>query len=220
MTLIELEDPDILFHPASREAWLRFSVDPADLKLAKVSAKYLILGIETSRSGYVETKPTKPGFRTFESTVPVKVRRKQSPPQALEADFAALNLFATLEQGELRYAVPIKKHIPLALPQVSVLYTILFWLGSLVRYDPHSVAYLMDSPNWTLIDGFMSQSRLWLLERMEWALYGTETTLRSVRRTAIPTMEIWKTVEVVPTAGTFLSAAVGVPILFQSMLCF
>jgi hypothetical protein len=83
--------------------------------------------------------------------------------------------------GNLKYAIPIQKRIPVALPQVSVLYTILFWLGSLVRYDPHSVSDLMDSPSWILIDGFMSQSRLWLLERMEWAHYSAETTLRSVR---------------------------------------
>ena len=40
-----------------------------------------------------------------------------------------------------------------------VYYTILFWLGSLVRYDPDSAAELMDSPYWILLDGFMSQSR-------------------------------------------------------------
>ncbi len=28
-----------------------------------------------------------------------------------------------------------------------------------------------------LIDGFMSQSRLWLFELFEWALYQAETTL-------------------------------------------
>ena len=67
------------------------------------------------------------------------------------------------------------------MPQLMVSYTILFWLGSLVRYDPHSVDALMDSEYWMLIDGFMSQSRVWLLELFEWALYRTETTLWSAR---------------------------------------
>jgi hypothetical protein len=46
------------------------------------------------------------------------------------------------------------------LPQVMILYMILFWLGSLVRYNPHSVRALMDSEYSVLVDGFMSQSRL------------------------------------------------------------
>jgi hypothetical protein len=61
-----------------------------------------------------------------------------------------------------------------------VLYTLLFWLGSLVRYDPHSVARLQEE-HWMLIDGFMNQSRLWLLDLFEWELYQCETTLYSVR---------------------------------------
>lgn len=62
-----------------------------------------------------------------------------------------------------------------------VLDTLIFWLGSLVRYDPHSVADLQDSEYWMLIDGFMNQSRIWLLELFEWEFYKTETTLRFVR---------------------------------------
>ena len=50
-------------------------------------------------------------------------------------------------------------------------------MGSLVRYDPHSVHALMDSAYWMLIDGFVSQSRLWLLELFQWALYDAEITL-------------------------------------------
>jgi hypothetical protein len=59
--------------------------------------------------------------------------------------------------------------------------TILFWLGSLVRYDPHGAAELKDSPYWILLDGFMSQSRRWLLEQVEWAFDQAETTLAFLR---------------------------------------
>jgi hypothetical protein len=179
--LIELDDPDILFKSSTREAWLRFSMNSDDLKLSKVSANNVVRSMETSRSPYTEVRPSKPGFRTFESKVPVKVRPRQFILEALQPDIAAWNVFTTIDEGKLNYLIPVLKRIPIPLPQISILYTILFWLGSLVRYDPHSVADLMDSPSWTLIDGFMSQSRLWLLERMEWALYGTETTLRSGR---------------------------------------
>ncbi|MGA7399820.1 MAG: YaaC family protein, partial [Candidatus Sulfotelmatobacter sp.] len=84
-------------------------------------------------------------------------------------------------EKKLRYCLPIQARLPVAMPQLMVNYTILFWLGSLVRYDPHSLSALMDSQYWMLIDGFMSQSRLWLLELFEWAFYKAETTLWNVR---------------------------------------
>ena len=35
----------------------------------------------------------------------------------------------------------------------------------------------MDSPDWILIDGFMTQSRVWLLELFRWVLYQQEIIL-------------------------------------------
>jgi hypothetical protein len=67
------------------------------------------------------------------------------------------------------------------MPQLMVSYTLLFWLGSLVRHDPHSVYALIDSPDWILIDGFMTQSRVWLLELFHWALFQKQTILRAAR---------------------------------------
>ena len=96
----------------------------------------------------------------------------------LAEDIRGLNLFTHIgSDHKILYFLAVQKNLPVRLPQAVLLYTILFWLGSLVRYDPHSVAALMDSPYWILIDGFMSQSRLWLLEQFEWAIYKTETTL-------------------------------------------
>jgi hypothetical protein len=79
------------------------------------------------------------------------------------------------------YSSPLQESLPIRLPQLMVSYTILFWLGSLVRYDPHSVHALIDSPFWMLIEGFMSQSRLWLLELFQWALFRKQTTLLAAR---------------------------------------
>ncbi len=52
---------------------------------------------------------------------------------------------------ELMYSIPEQSHLPLELPQISILYSLHFWLASLVRYDPHSVAFLQDSRYWILI---------------------------------------------------------------------
>jgi len=105
----------------------------------------------------------------------------RSAADTIYPDVSKFNLFTHMDEGDLQFSIPLQHSLPIPLPQVTVLYSILFWLGSLVRYDPHSVAYLMDSSLWILIDGFMSQSRVWLLELMEWALFRTETRLRSAR---------------------------------------
>lgn len=110
------------------------------------------------------------------------MKRNQSARAALDEDFSGINLYTHIgADHELKYFLPVQHKLPLRLPQIMVSYSILFWLGSLVRYDPHSVSFLIDSPFWVLIDGFMSQSRLWLLEQFEWAMYQTETTLWIVR---------------------------------------
>jgi hypothetical protein len=73
-------------------------------------------------------------------------------------------MIAHLGNGDdMEYSLALQKGWPVRVPQLMVSYTILFWLGSLVRYDPHSVYELIDSPDWILIDGFMTQSRVWLL---------------------------------------------------------
>ncbi len=57
----------------------------------------------------------------------------------------------------------------------------MFWLGSLVRYDPHSIAYLQESKYWMMIDSFMNESRIWLLELFEREFYQRETILKTAR---------------------------------------
>jgi len=92
-----------------------------------------------------------------------------------------MNLVIHMEDGSLVYKIPVQTQLPLRLPQISILYSLIFWLGSVVRYDPHSVAALQESRYWILIDGFLNQSRIWLLELFEWQLYQEETTLKSMR---------------------------------------
>jgi hypothetical protein len=180
--MLDLVDPDLLYDDGSMEAWIRFSVHREGLRFFRLPASSLIRQIETPRSSYTEVRSTKREIRTFEATTPAKVDPEESILGSLRGNILGLNVFSYLgHEKTIEYAIPVQTNLPIRMPQLMVLYTILFWLGSLVRYDPHSVSALMDSEYWILIDGFMSQSRLWLLEQFEWAIYQAETSLRFVR---------------------------------------
>lgn len=178
LNLLDLNAPDVLFDHKSSDAWLRFSLYRFDLKALRVSAPAITAQIGSPRSGFSEVRSADPSMRTFQSSTPLILRRAERPLEAMRPDIAALNTFTYLGRNrKLEYFLPAQARLPFSLPQVMVNYSLLFWLGSLVRYDPHSVSALMDSRYWMLIDGFMSQSRLWLLELFEWAFYKAETTL-------------------------------------------
>ena len=178
VNLVSLEDPNIIYEDASREAWIRFSVNKDELKFHHLSAPQLLNAIQTSRTRYREIRSHKSDLRTFESIIPAKDKYGRNVYQTLHSDILGMNLFSSLGEGkEIEYSIPLQKKMPISMPQLMVLYTILYWLGSLVRYDPLSLSNLKESHHWILIDGFMSQSRIWLLEQFEWALYQTETAL-------------------------------------------
>jgi hypothetical protein len=180
--LVDLEKADVFFDKKTLETWLRFSVPRWDLNNLKLSAPGLLAQIGTTRSGYIEVKSNSPELRTFQSATPMRLKSNENAREGLQGDILGLNVFTHLGRGgNLRYFLPVQKRLPFRMPQIIVSYTILFWLGSLVRYDPHSVSALMDSPYWMLVDGFMSQSRVWLLELFEWAFYQAETTLWTAR---------------------------------------
>jgi hypothetical protein len=178
--LLYLEQPNVLYARASDETWIQISVERQGLR-SLISAPTLLTLIDNGRGGYSEVRAEERTMRTFESAHPVTVGPGRSILQAIRADVSRLNLFTHMDDGEIHFSIPVQHRLPIPLPQVTVLYSLLFWLGSLVRYDPHSVLYLMDSSLWILFDGFMSQSRLWLLELMEWAFFQTQTRLTSVR---------------------------------------
>jgi hypothetical protein len=120
---------------------------------------------------------------TFELARPKKVPANYKRPwlNVLEPEIRQLNLFAHMFMDGLQYFIPLQRGIPVVLTQLLVLYTLFFWLGSVVRYDPHSVADLKDSHSLLLLEGFINQSAIWLLELFEWELYRMETTLHTVR---------------------------------------
>lgn len=182
LRLIHVEDPDVLYDEKASEAWLRFSVYRRELAALHVSAAALNAQIRTSRSNYVEVRSADRELRMFQSVTPKKLSPRERVSKGMGLDIAGLNVFTYPgREKSLEYFIPVQNQLPFAIPQLVVSYTILFWLGSLVRYDPHSVDALMDSRFWVLIDGAMSQSRLWLLELFEWTFYRVETTLWTSR---------------------------------------
>jgi hypothetical protein len=181
--LILLHNPDVLVNGDKEEVWLRFSVEREDLRNLRFFGPKLLDSITTPTIAYREVRSTEEDFRTFELEHSKKIPHAHERPlrELVMPEVRAMNPFAYLESDGLKYAIPIQTQLPLQLPQLLVLYSLMFWLGSLVRYDPHSVAHLQDTEHWILIDGFINQSRLWLLELFEWELYKFETTLHSVR---------------------------------------
>jgi hypothetical protein len=180
---IEIEEPEILTSLDEREIWIRFSVSRRELETLHISIPRFINFINKNESVYHQVQSNSPGHLLFESSNPKQIEGnlESSPIDIILPEIRKLNLFTSLDIGRFVYAIPIQDRIPLLLPQLIVLYTLIFWLGSLVRYDPHSVIKLKESKYWNLIDGIMSESRIWLLELFEWEFYQKQTILRSVR---------------------------------------
>ncbi len=162
--------------------WLKLSLARERIRETGLSAPALFAQISSTTRNYVEVLSDHKGQRTFQSATPARLRGIATPYSALRNDILSLNMIAHLGDGnDMEYSLALQEGWPIRVPQLMVSYTILFWLGSLVRYDPHSVYELIDSPDWILIDGFMTQSRVWLLELFRWALYQSEIILRSSR---------------------------------------
>lgn len=179
--IINLINPDVMFDENNSEIWIKFSVDRNEMKDQRISRPKFLKLITHNNSLYHQIRSENDDAWTFEFAKPKRFGPDDVLLKVVSNEIKAFNPFAHLMFEKLEYSVPIQTRLPIRLPQIMVLYTIMFWLGSLVRYDPHSVAALQDSEYWILIDGFMNQSRILLLELFEWEFYNTETTLRIAR---------------------------------------
>ena len=180
--LIELVESELVVDSEKDEVWIRFSVYRDNLKALGLSRPKFFESITCPGSPYRQVKSTDKELWTFELMHGKKFgSRDEVGFDVVEKEIRKLNLFVHMDFDKLGYALADQRKLPLLLPKLIVLYSLVFWLGSLVRYDPHSVESLQNSEYWLLIDGFMSQSRMWLLELFEWEFYQTETTLRSMR---------------------------------------
>ncbi len=174
--LIVLEKLGFLYRESS-EIWLKLSLFKQTLKEQKLTIPQFLELISNTNYKFIRVQDERPEYFTFESKT-----IKTVPPQnsgfwyaLLIPEIRKMNLFVHPEVESMEYFVPIQNRLPIQLHQLVLLYTIVFWLGSLVRYDPQSVSYLQDSRYWMLVEGFLSQSRLLLLELFEWEFYQKET---------------------------------------------
>jgi hypothetical protein len=181
--LINLEEIDTFVDVSRSIYWIRFSIYRGSLRqLGLGRARFLAL-ITYNGSRYIEVESSEKDAWTFELEKPKKIpkRQKEGLYRLLEKEIRAMNLFVHMGEEGIEYWVPVQTRLPFRIPQIIQLYSLIFWLGSLVRYDPHSVAWLQESKYWILIDGFLNQSIVWLLELFEWKLYQRQTFLKSVR---------------------------------------
>lgn len=174
-------DPAVGIDNQKRQVWISFEIWDAQLQRIDISAADFIMLVSHYGMAYRQVACATDDRVAFELKRPRRFRSIEKARAALDREFKALNLFTAMNNGKIEYVVPYERFVPRRLPQLIVLYTVLFWLGSLVRYDPHSVRELQDSEYWVLIDGFMNQSRIWLVELFEMHLYRIETHLASAR---------------------------------------
>jgi hypothetical protein len=181
--LIDLINPGIIVNSSDYEIWLRFSVSRKEIKNYRLSRHNFLQLIPNGNSIYYQVKSEDDNVLTFEfrNSKIFDKNINKGLFVILEKEIKELNVFSSLNKEGLSYSIPIQSNMPIILPQIMVLYSLIFWLGSIVRYDPHSVADLQDSEYWILIDGFINQSMVWLLELFEWEFYKWETTLQSAR---------------------------------------
>ncbi|MEW6659391.1 MAG: YaaC family protein [Thermodesulfobacteriota bacterium] len=181
--LINLINPFIIVNESDNEIHIRFSVSPNDLKYLRLSRANFIKYISFGTIPYHQVKSDYDNIWTFEfkDAINYDPNYRGEVIDLLKYEIKALNLFASLNKDGTSYSIALQDKLPLTISQLMILYTLLFWLGSLVRYDPHSVEYLQESECWILIEGFMNQSIIWLLELFEWEFYQWETVLQFSR---------------------------------------
>lgn len=178
---ILLEEPNLVISEETRSVWLRFNVERDELTGSGLSGPRFLAMVRDWGIPLREVKCEEKDSRCFEQQNPRRLGKKRHYPEIVQADVRLLTLVSHPSfDDSVEYSIPIV-HLPLRMPHLVATYTLMYWLGSLVRYDPHSLSALQDSKYWILIDGMMSQSRMWLLELFEWEIFQCETNLRSVR---------------------------------------
>ena len=181
--LIPLIRPSFMTSDSTPGVWIHLEVSRERLRDLRISRATLKSLLGSSNVAYQQVRSKDAANVGFESNVilPPGTRAKTLHDTPLFIHVRELRVFTCMDNGRIEYFVPhYPKPMP-RLPQIAVLYSLMFWLGSLVRYDPHSVHALQDSRYWTLIDGFISQSTLWLLEQFVWHFYRTESALSGAR---------------------------------------
>jgi hypothetical protein len=179
--LVSLSETTVQVDENKNEAWITFEVYPDELEIVGIFPDHFIRWISHYGEAYRQVMCKDSERLCFELKKPRPWDPNTDPYFALKRELKALNLFTTFSEGELEFYIAIQGKLKRRLPQIMILYTLIFWLGSLVRYDPHSVEELQKSEFWLIIDGFLYQSRVWLLELFEWYLYNEQIILKRAR---------------------------------------
>ena len=179
--LVTLEKADFLCDESEREIWIKFSAHRHELEALGITKDLFLSLISDGEDRYIQVADDKRDTYTFELRTTKTVPPHHVGPwsELLMPEIKSMNPFVHPDVDGWEYYAPAQNCLPIRLHQLIVLYTLIFWLGSLVRYDPQSVSYLQDSQYWILVGGFINQSRLLLLELFEWEFYQTETQVVS-----------------------------------------
>lgn len=181
--LIPLHNPSIWYD--DNNTWVSFSVPKDKLKSFNISKNKFLDFISDSDTGYEEIKSDLETFYKFQ-TKDDKVREYSRFGndylfEALKTDLINLNLSAVLLNKSCLYLIAAQNNLQFKIPQILVIYSLIYWLSSLVRYNPHSMEYIQKSRYWQLVDGLMNESRIWLLELFAWEYYKEQRILLSSR---------------------------------------
>ena len=117
------------------------------MKELKLSRPKLLEQITYKSNMYIQVESQNKELWSFEleNTKKISKGQRYGLYKLVQDEINQLNLFVHMGFDELMYSIPEQSCFPMRLPQISILYSLNFWLASLVRYDPHSVAYLQDS---------------------------------------------------------------------------
>lgn len=178
--LIEVVDP--FFMTDGEKCWITFSIYKEQLRIIKLSRRKF-LSMVSSQDRFKEVKSYSDILYTFElkNAKDLKGENQRDMYKLFCKELKELNLYTNIGLGNIEYHIPSQYNLRFKIPQILAQYSILYWLSSLVRYDPHEIESIQKSKYWYLIDGFMNQSRIWLLELFSWELYNTEKLLTSAR---------------------------------------
>lgn len=179
--LVRLIEPAIRIDKNEMIAWITFKLLRGDLESLGITRRAFMRLISHYGTAYRQVRSEHDNELSFELIRPRRYHKVDEAFAVLSKEMRAINPFASLEHGKMKFLVPLQRSLPRSLPQLMVLYTLMYWLGSVVRYDPHSIKDLQNSRYWVLVDGFMNQSRIWLVELFEMHLYRIETHLASAR---------------------------------------
>lgn len=141
---------DFYVYRKGKNFWVRMVVKKNDYEVRRT-----ILDVKGRKSFgkiFKEVKSTIKDERWFETTPEVGIRRGiDNAIYRLAEKVKALNPGYVLTHEGYRFYIPTKEVKP-ALPQLALSYMIMFYLGSITRYNPWDYSKLLNENTWLISD--------------------------------------------------------------------